>query len=131
MTDITYSVIGQGSPHEVYMLEEVARTYMTEILKFDELWQKEYPEGYCRYLEIYGQRIVALYLWYLKHIRRYGSTKLFLLDRTGKLIDTMHFELQDMKSREGPTSVNGQLFPTIHDAWKHYENMIFENVVRE
>lgn len=102
---------------------------MTKIHEFDEKWQEEYPEGYSRYFSVYEQRIVSLYLWYLKHIRRYGYVKLFLLDDNKRILDTIYFILEDSKIQEGPTHVNGQLFPSIHDAWNYYQNMIFNTLI--
>lgn len=102
---------------------------MTEILQFDEYWQKNYPDGYTIYMKVYQQRIVSLYLWYCKHIRRYGKTKLFLIGKDGHLLDTVYFELVDPKRKEGPTIVNGLEFPTIHEAWRYYQDLVFKHIV--
>lgn len=103
---------------------------MTEI-SVDKKWEMEYPNGYKIYLAVYKQKIVHLKLWYLKHLRRYGKTNLYLLDRNGKLVEIIDFVLVDKKCNEGRTIISpGQEFNTIHEAWNYFQNLIFETIIK-
>lgn len=101
---------------------------MTEI-HLDKYYQEKCPELYELFLAVYGQKIVYLYLWYLKHLRRYGQTKLYVLNIDGKIINTIVFDLVDKKAREGQTTVNGIDFPTVSEAWQYYINEVFGNLL--
>lgn len=104
---------------------------MTEIQDIDQYWRDNFPEGYARYLAIYQQSIRGLKFWYIKHIRRYGYVKLFLIGNNSQIIETMHFKLQDSKQKEGPVIVNGQIFSDLYSSWEYYQNLIFMVIVKE
>ena len=104
---------------------------MTQIQDTDQYWKENWPEGYARYMAIYQQSIRGLKFWYIKHIRRYGYVKLFLLGNNSQIIKTLHFRLQDPKQKDGSVIINGETFSDLYSAWEYFQNLIFTVIVKE
>jgi hypothetical protein len=103
-------------------------TEIPESISIDQIWQSEYPEGYENFLKVYGQKIVYLKLYYLKHIRRYGKTKLYLLDLNGNLVTKIEFNVNE--DGQVVTSTNC-IFQDIYLAWKYFQDLVFDTIIKQ
>jgi len=99
---------------------------MTESSSTDQIWQSQYPKGYQNYFRVYGQKIVHLELYYLKHIRRYGKTKLYLQNNDGSLATKIEFIVN--KDGRIATSTN-HIFPDIYTAWQYFQDLVFNTII--
>jgi hypothetical protein len=107
----------------------------------DELWIRDYPDAYRRFLEIYGRPILFLHMGFLKRMRRHGDypregyAPIFDL-RTGKVSIGLKFKvlkssevdilMLDMNTCPDPEA--GRIEPSIYAAWNFYLGQIERTV---
>lgn len=91
------------------------------------LWQETYRDKYLLFISAYNVPPIALYMKFIKTMRRYGSVSMRLLDiNDGATIDYFTFSLDDPKNKDGPCTckIHNLNFDNIRDAWNYYQECI-------
>ena len=97
------------------------------------LWQETYYDKYTLFLSIYNISPIALYMKFIKTIRRYGSVTMRLLDiNNGTTLDYFTFRLDDSKNKDGPCicicKTHNLNFDNIRKAWNYYQERMEEQL---
>lgn len=96
----------------------------TPMSDFNE-WSIRYKETYQKFLATYIMPPIAIYMKYIKTIRRYGKVHMNIIDFDTNQISEYFDFIKTPNNIKVITSYNTVLeFPDIYVAWDFYQNLL-------
>ena len=88
-------------------------------------WPIRYKEVYPKFLATYIMPPIAIYMKYIKIIRRYGKVHMYIIDFGTNQISEYFDFIKTPNNIKVITSYNTVLeFPDIYVAWDFYQNLL-------